>query len=117
MLDVLYRKRRCGQKLTPQKYDELHSKLTKERDNICCSSTGFSFLGPDIVCPRPVINHLCKVAQSVHTIDDIKIQCSKAKEQNFQFWKHLAVMLDTHIKCVYKVHKRNDPTLVMFSLI
>ena len=30
------------------------------------------------------------------------------REQNFQFLTH------THIKCVYKVHKRNDPTL-MFS--
>ena len=44
------------------------------------------------------------------------IQCSKAREQIFQFWKLLAVMLDTHIKCVCKVHKSNDPTL-MFPLI
>ena len=29
------------------------------------------------------------------------IQCSKAKEQNFQFWKLLAAELDTHIKYVY----------------
>ena len=35
----------------------------------------------------------------------IKLQCSKAKEQNFQFWKHLASELDINIKCVYKVHK------------
>ena len=67
------RKRRSCQKLTLQQYDELLSKLTKERDNICRSSAGFSYLGPDIVCPRPVINHLCKIAKSVHTIDDIKI--------------------------------------------
>ena len=67
------KKRRCGQKLTLKQYDELLSKLTKERDNICCSSAGFSYLGPDIVCPRPVINQLCKIAKSVHTIDDIKI--------------------------------------------
>ena len=65
-------KRRCGQKLTLKQYDELLSKLTKLRDNICCSSAGFSYLGPDIVCPRPVINQLCKIAKSVHTIDDIK---------------------------------------------
>ena len=67
------RKRRCGQKLTPQQYNELLSRLTKERDIICCSSAGFSYLGPDVLCPHSVINQLCKIAQSVHTIDDIKI--------------------------------------------
>ena len=35
------------------------------------------------------------------------VQCSKAREQNFQFWKLLAVVVGTHIKCVDKVHKRN----------
>ena len=46
----------------------------------------------------------------------IEVQCSKAREVNFQFWKLLAVVLDTHIKCVDKVHKRIDPTLVMLPL-
>ena len=45
------------------------------------------------------------------------IQCSKRREQNFQFWKLLAVVLDTNIKSVNKVHKRSDETLVMLSLI
>ena len=45
-----------------------------------------------------------------------KIQCSKAREVNFQFWKLFAVVLDTHIKCVDKVHKRIGPTLVMLPL-
>ena len=36
-----------------------------------------------------------------------QLQCSKAREENFQFWKHLAVVVDTHIKCVDKVHKVN----------
>ena len=35
------------------------------------------------------------------------VQCSKARKQNFQFWKLLAVAVDTHIKCDNKVHKRN----------
>ena len=41
------------------------------------------------------------------------VQCSKATEVNFQF---CAVVLDTHIKCVDKKHKRIDPTLVMLPL-
>ena len=32
----------------------------------------------------------------------IQVQCSKAREQNFQFWKLLTVVVDTHIKCVDK---------------
>ena len=46
-----------------------------------------------------------------------RVQCSKEKEQNFQFWKHFAAVLDTNIKCVYKVHKRNGSTLVMLPRI
>ena len=46
----------------------------------------------------------------------IQVQCSKAREVNFQFSKLFAVVLDTHIKCVDKVHKRIDPTLVMLPL-
>ena len=38
------------------------------------------------------------------------------QEVNFQFWKLFAVVLDTHIKCVDKIHKRIDPTLVMLPL-
>ena len=45
------------------------------------------------------------------------LQCSKRREQNFQFWKLLAVVLDTNIKSVNKVHKRSDETLVMLPLI
>ena len=44
------------------------------------------------------------------------VQCSKGREQNFQFWKLLAVVLDTNIKSVNKVHKRSDETLVMLPL-
>ena len=47
----------------------------------------------------------------------IHVQCSKGGEQNFQFWKLLAVVLDTNIKSVNKVHKRSDETLVMLPLI
>ena len=46
---------------------------------------------------------------SVHPESFLLIQGSKAREYIFQFWKLLAVMVDTHIKCVYKVHKSNDP--------
>jgi len=35
----------------------------------------------------------------------------------FQFWKLLAVVLDTHIKSVDKVHRRSDSALVMLPLI
>ena len=31
------------------------------------------------------------------------LQRSKAREQNFQFWKLLAVVVDTQIKCVDQV--------------
>ena len=48
---------------------------------------------------------------------DNELQCSKGREQNFQFWKLLAVVLDTNIKSVNKVHKRSDETLVMLPLI
>ena len=34
------------------------------------------------------------------------VQCSKRREQNFQFWKLLAVVLDANIKSV-EVHKRS----------
>ena len=44
------------------------------------------------------------------------IQCSKVREKNFQFWKPSAVVLDTHIKCVEKVYKRTESTLVMLPL-
>ena len=44
------------------------------------------------------------------------IQCSKAREVNFQFSKLFAVVLDTHIKRVDKVHERIDSTLVMLPL-
>ena len=47
----------------------------------------------------------------------VDVQCSKGREQNFQFWKLLAVVLDTNIKSVNKVHKRSDETLVMLPLI
>jgi len=49
--------------------------------------------------------------------DKFDLQCSKGKEQNFQFWKLLAVVLDTHIKSVDKVHKRSDSALVMLPQI
>jgi len=45
------------------------------------------------------------------------VQCSKGKEQNFLFWKLLAVVLDTNIKSVDKVHKRSDSALVVLPLI
>ena len=44
------------------------------------------------------------------------VQCTKAREENFQFWKLLAVVLDIHIKCVGKVPKRSESTLVMLPL-
>ena len=47
----------------------------------------------------------------------IMLQCSKGREQNFQYWKLLTVVLDTNIKSVNDVHKRSDETLVMLSLI
>ena len=34
----------------------------------------------------------------------LHVQFSKAREQNFQFWKLLAVVIDTHTKFVDKVH-------------
>ena len=40
------------------------------------------------------------------------IHCSKASEENFQFWKLSAVVLDAHINCVDKVHKGIESTLV-----
>ena len=49
-------------------------------------------------------------------VSPVLVQCSKAREVNFQFWKLFTVVLDTHIKCVDKVHKRIDPTLVMLPL-
>ena len=53
---------------------------------------------------------------SQNTISGL-LQCSKRREQNFQFWKLLAVVLDTNIKSVNQVHKRSDETLVMLPLI
>ena len=41
------------------------------------------------------------------------IQCSKAKEKILQFWKLLAVVLDTHID---KVHKGIESTLAVLPL-
>ena len=39
-----------------------------------------------------------------------------SKRGNLSIWKLLAVVLDTHIKCVDKIHKWIDPTLVMLPL-
>ena len=54
-------------------------------------------------------------AQLIEFTKSFRVQCSKGKEQNFQFWKFLAVVLDTHT--VDKVHKRSDSALVMLPLI
>jgi len=59
--------------LTPKQLDELKDNLIKEREIVTRSSPGFSYLGPDIVCPLPVISQLCKIAQNVKTIDDIEV--------------------------------------------
>jgi len=60
-------------------------------------------------------SHTKTSSPSVQTAPKLlHVQCSKAREVNFQFWKLFAVVLDTHIKCVDKV--RIDPTLVMLPL-
>ena len=67
------KRRKVHQTLSPQLLDELKRNLIKEREIITLSSPGFSFLGPDIVCPLPIICQLCKIAKYVKTIDDIKV--------------------------------------------
>ena len=59
---------------------------------------------------------------SVHLNVFMKIECldvqwSKAREQTFQLWKLLAVVLDTHLKCVDKVHKILTQHLLYFPQV
>ena len=86
-----------------------------------------SLIHPNIFSPKSKACSLWKYGRTLvqyppilssHSSNNIYtyIQCSKAREVNFQFWELFAVVLDTHIKCVHKVHRRIDPTLLMLPL-